>query len=70
MDMCELYIVYNCLLCIVYCVNVYIVVCILYIFHIVACTAMAQSYVSKNFTISTLVYMMCDNKEMWFDLIW
>ncbi len=61
MDMCELYIVYNCLLFIVYCVNVYIVVCILYIFHIVACTAMAQSYVSKNF--------MCDNKEMWFDLI-
>ncbi len=30
---------------------------------------MAQSLVPKKFTISTLVYMMCDNKEIWFDLM-
>ncbi len=29
---------------------------------------MAQSLVPKNFTINRLVYMMCDNKEIWFDL--
>ncbi len=66
----ELSIVY-CLLCkCVYCVKC--VHCCLYIVNVsylVACTAMAQSFVPKNFTISTLVYMMCDNKEIWFDLI-
>ncbi len=35
--------------------------------NLVACTAMTQSLVPKNFTIGTLVYMMCDNKEIWFD---
>ncbi len=65
MEMCVLYIVYNCLLFNVYCANVYIV----HFSYIVACTAMAQSLVPKNFTISTLVYMMCDNKEIWFDVI-
>ncbi len=38
--------------------------------YLVACTALAQSLVPKNFTISTLVYMTCDNKAIWFDLIW
>ncbi len=68
-----------CILCkIVYCL-LYIVqmciwckVCILlfmYIVHFsypVTCNAMVQSLVPKNFTISILVYMMCDNKEIWF----
>ncbi len=43
------------------------VYCCLYIVHfsyLVACTVMAQSLVPKKFTISTLVYMMCDNKEI------
>ncbi len=42
----------------------------MYIVHfsrLFACTAMAQSLVPKNFTIGTLVYMMCDNKLIWFD---
>ncbi len=28
---------------------------------------MEQSLVPKNFTISILVYMMCDNKEIWLE---
>ncbi len=55
MEMCELYIVQiMCILCKVY---------IEHFSYIVACTAMAQNLVPKNFTISTLVYM-CDNKEI------
>ncbi len=59
-----LYIVQICILC---------KVCILLFMYIVhfsrlfACTAMAQSLVPKNFTIGTLVYMMCDNKLIWFE---
>ncbi len=47
--------------------------CILFVMYIVnvsylvACTAMAQSLVPKNFTIGTLVYTMCDNKEIRLD---
>ncbi len=58
-----------CILCtIVYCL-LYIgqmcILCKVYVFsYLVACTAMAQSLVPKNFTISTLVYMMCDNKDI------
>ncbi len=36
--------------------------------YLVACTTMAQSLVAKNFTISTLVYMMCVTIKR-FDLI-
>ncbi len=59
---------------IVYCANVYIVQMCIFLFmyivnfsYIVACTFLAQSLVPKNFTIRTLVYMLCDNKEIWFD---
>ncbi len=58
---CLLYIVQMCILC---------KVCILLFMYIVnfsypvTCNAMAQSLVPKNFTISILVYMMCDNKEI------
>ncbi len=41
------------------------ILCLWYFSYIVACTAVAQSLVPKNFTISTLVYIMCD-KETWF----
>ncbi len=69
MEMCVLYVLQMCILC---------KVCILLFMYIVndsylvACTAMAQSFVPKNFTISTLVYMMCDNKRdlIWFFEIW
>ncbi len=59
-----------------YCILCTIVYCLLYIgqmcilckvcifSYLVACTAMAQSLVPKNFTISTLVYMMCDNIDI------
>ncbi len=61
----QLSIVY-CILCkCVYCVKC--VYCCLYIVHfsyLDACTAMAQSLVPKNFAISTLVYMIFDNKEI------
>ncbi len=61
MEMCVLYIVYNCLLFI----GQMCILCKVCIFsYLVACTAMAQSLVPKNFTISTLVYMMCDNKDI------
>ncbi len=52
---CLLYIVQMCKVCVLlfmYIVNVS---------YIVTCTAMAQSLVPKNFTISTLVYIMYDN---------
>ncbi len=55
---CLLYIVQMCILCKM-CILLYIIVYV----YLVACTAMAQSLVPKNFTISTLVYMICDNKE-------
>ncbi len=64
MEMCVLY-----MCTIVYCENVILCkVCILLFMHIVnvsyivACTAMA--HVPKNFPISTLVYMVCDNKDI------
>ncbi len=55
-----MYIWVKCVYCCLYIVNVS---------YLIACTAMAQSLVPKNFTISTLVYMICDNKEIWFDLM-
>ncbi len=70
-------IVYCVKLSVVYCILcrcVYCVVCILLFIYIVkfsylvACTTMAQSLVAKNFTISTLVYMMCVTIKR-FDLI-
>ncbi len=60
---CLLYIVQMCILC---------KVCILlfmYIFHILLLVLPYHSLVPKNFTISTLVYMMCDNKYILFYMI-
>ncbi len=63
---CLLFIVQMCIFC---------KVCILLFMHIVnvsylvTCTAMAQSLVPNNFTIIKLVYMMCDNKEILFDVL-
>ncbi len=60
MEMCVLYIVYNCLLYIMQmCILLFMY--IVHFSYLVAYTAMAQSLVPNNFTISTLVYMMCDN---------
>ncbi len=69
LEKCVLYIVYNCLLYIVQ-MCILCKVCILlfmYIVHfsyLVTCPAMAQNLVPKNVAISTLVDMMCDNKEI------
>ncbi len=54
--------------CILYKVCILLFMYIVHFSYLVAFTAMAQSLVPKNFTISTLVYMMCDNKEILFDL--
>ncbi len=63
---CILCTIIYCILCkCVYCVKC--VYCCLYIVHfsyLVACSAMTQSLVPKNFTISTLVYMISDNNEI------
>ncbi len=61
MEMCVLYIVYNCLLfvvqmCICCKVCIFLFMYIVNFSYLVACTAMAQSRVPKNFTISTRVY--------------
>ncbi len=48
-----------------YCVKcVYSCLYIVILSYLVACTAMAQSLVPNHFTISTLVFMMCDDKEI------
>ncbi len=69
-DVCTVYCVQLSIVYCILCKCVYCVKCVLlfmYIVHfsyLVTCTAMAQSLVPKNFTIGTLVYTMCDNKEI------
>ncbi len=63
---CLLYIVQMCILCKV-CILLFMY--IVYFSYLVACTAISQSLVPKNFTISTVMYMICDNKYILFYMI-